>query len=44
MDWLHEVLIGVVDTRWKLRVAGLIVLEWWTMDHLWFLGTVLGWW
>lgn len=44
MDWLHQVFVGHVGTRWQLWVAGFIVMEWWLMDHVWFLGTVVGWW
>jgi hypothetical protein len=44
MEWLHRVLSGQTVSPTELRVAGLFALEWWLMDHVWMIGTLLGWW
>lgn len=44
MDSLHRILSGAPLSPTELRLAGLLVLEWWLMDHLWFLGTLNHWW
>lgn len=44
MDWFHRIVSGQAIAPTELRIAGLFVLEWWLMDHIWFVGTVRGWW
>ncbi len=44
MEALHRILTGQTAARWELRVAGFVIIEWWLEDHLWFVGTLLGWW
>ncbi len=42
IDWLHRIATGAPISPLELRIAGLFALEWWAMDHVWFLGTVRG--
>lgn len=44
MDALWRAFSSQTISPLELRVAGLLALEWWVMDHLWFVGTVRGWW
>lgn len=44
MDLLHRIFSSQTITPFELRLAGALALEWWLMDHIWFLGTVFWWW
>ena len=44
IDWLHRIFSSQTISPWELRLAGLLALEWWLMDHIWFIGTVMGKW
>lgn len=43
-DRVHRIFSSQTITPMELRIAGLVAIEWWLMDHLWFVGTLLQWW
>jgi hypothetical protein len=43
-EFVHRIFSSQTVTPRQLKIAGLLALEWWLMDHVWFIGTVFGWW